>query len=149
MPDIFGDLRDWGRILKQIELLRLAGQLDEHEEGLTRILRYRYNWQLRQAALRAVPELRKPSKDLFDVLFGIVTDEYCDMETRLLACGAVRDSISRHRDQEESGDFESAASHCADEILRVTQPPVLREAVDRWLTLMREPVAQRAQAGSI
>jgi hypothetical protein len=146
MPDIFGDLRNWGQILKQIELLRLAGQLDEHEEGLTRILRYRYNWQLRQAAMRAVPELRNPSKDLFDVLLGIVTDEYCDFETRLLACNAVRDSIRRYHDRREPGDLRAQAAECAGAILGTPQPPVLRKAVEQWLTVKREFVEQAAGA---
>ncbi len=133
MSDIFGDLREWGRVLKQIELLGLAGQLDEHEEGLTRVLRYRYNWQLRQAALRAASHLKRPSKDLFDVLIGIVTDDYGDLETRLLACNAVRDLIRTERCQPGTGDLESQATQLADEILRVPQPPVLRKAVEQWL----------------
>lgn len=145
MPDIFGDLRNWGQILKQIELLRLAGQLDEHDEGLTRILRYRYNWQLRQAAIRAVPELRNLSKDLFVVLLGIVTDEYCDFETRLLACNAVRDSIRRHH-QREPGELQAHAAECADGILGTPQPPVLRKAVEQWLTVKHESVEQAAEA---
>jgi hypothetical protein len=146
MADVFGDLREWGRVRKQIELLRLARQLDEHEDGLTRILRYRYNWQLRQAALRAVPDLRKPSKELLDVLFGIVTDEYCDIETRLLACNAVRDSIRRHHNQQEPEDLEARAVQHAGAILRTPQPPVLRKAVEQWRTAKREPVEQAAGA---
>jgi hypothetical protein len=128
MADNFGDLREWGRVLKEIELLGLAGQLDEHEEGLTRVLRYPYNWQLRQAALKAVSLLKRPSKDLFNVLIGIVKDDYGEMETRLLACNAVRDLIRK-----ETGDLGSEAARRANEILRVPQPPVLRKAVERWL----------------
>ena len=146
MSDVFGDLRNWGQILKQIDLQRLGGQLDEHEEGLTRILRYRYNWQLRQAAIRAVPELRKPSKDLFDVLLGIVTDEYCDFETRLLACNAVRDSIRRPHDRREPCDLQAQAAECAAGILGTPQPPVLRKAVEQWLTVKHESVEQAAGA---
>lgn len=146
MPDVFGDLREWGRVLKQIELLRLAGQLDEHKDGLTRILRYRYNWQLRQAALRAVPDLRKPSKDLFDVLLGIVTDEYCDFETRLLACNAVRDSVRRQYDRQEHGDLKAQTIQRAEAILGTHQPPVLRKAVEQWLAVKHEPVEQVAGA---
>jgi len=142
MPDIFGDLREWGDTLKQIEQLRLAGHLDEHQEGLIRVLRYRYNWQLRQAALRAVPNLRKPSKDLLDVLLRIVTEEHNDLETRLLACDAVRQWMGRHHGQEGSGEFEAEAARRASEILRVPQPPVLREAVEQWLVPTREALGR-------
>ncbi|MBN9657569.1 MAG: hypothetical protein J0H49_05290 [Acidobacteria bacterium] len=148
MPDIFGDLREWGQVLRQIEQLRVTGHLDEHQEGLTRVLRYRYNWQLREAALRAVPNLRKPSKDLVQVLLGIVTDECCDLETRLLACDAVRKSLRKHCDQEVAGGFESLVFQRADEILRVPQQPVLREAIEQWHFLQREPVEQTSGARS-
>ncbi len=143
MADTFGDLREWGRVLKEIELLGLAGQLDEHEEGLTRVLRYRYNWQLRQAALRAVSHLKSPSKDLFNVLIGIVTDDYGDMETRLLACNAVRDLIRTER-LSGAGDLESEATQCANEMLRIPQPPVLRKAIEGWLA--RDSIEQTTGA---
>lgn len=142
MSDIFGDLREWGQVLKQIEQLGLAGHLDEHQEGLTRVLRYRYNWQLRQAALRAVRDLRKPSKDLLGVLLDIVADEYCDLETRVLACETVLNLIRSHREQERTDDFESDVFERAGELLRAPQPPVIRAAVKRWLALKREPAEQ-------
>ncbi len=146
MSDIFGDLRDWGRVLKQIELLRLAGKLDEHEPGLTRILRYRYNWQLRQAALRAVPELGAPSRELFEVLLGIVTDEYCDLETRLLACAAVGDTIRRQHGRQPSGDLQAQALQRVEAVLHTAPPPVLRQAVEQWLTMKNASVEQAAGA---
>lgn len=146
MPDIFGDLREWGQVLRQIEQLRLAGQLDEHREGLIRVLRYRYNWQLRQAALRAVRDVKRPSKSLFDVLLGIVTDEQSDLETRLLACDAVRHSISRYSSRQEAGGSRAEALDRAGEFLAVPQPPVLREAVEQWAAVESEPVEQAAGA---
>jgi len=140
VSDIFGDLREWGRIPEQIEQLRLSGRLDEHEEGLTRVLRYRYNWQLREAALRVVPDIREPSKDLLDVLLQIVPDEYCALETRLLACEAVRHVISR-TDAEGS-----AVAQIVDDTLRAAFPPVLRKVVERWRIPIFEPVIQSAKA---
>ena len=144
MSDIFGDLREWGRVLDQIEQLRLAGRLDEHQEGLTRVLRYRYNERLREAALRVVPEIREPSKDLLDVLLQIVSDEYCALETRLLACEAVRHVISRIRAL-GLADPDEPAAQLAGEILRVPQPAALREAVKRWRIPMCEPASQSAR----
>ncbi|MEN6535404.1 MAG: hypothetical protein ABFD89_17195 [Bryobacteraceae bacterium] len=142
MPDIFGDLREWGAVLIQIKRLRLSEHLDEHQEGLIRILRYRYNWQLRQAALRAVADLRNPSKDLFEVLLAIVTDEHSDLDTRLLACDAVRRVVALSQAQGGIDHFEPAAAQRAAEFLRVPQPPVLREAVEQWSVTEREPAAR-------
>jgi hypothetical protein len=93
-----------------------------------------------------VPELRKPSKEPLDVLFGIVTDEYGDFETRLLACNAVRDSIRAHHDQQEPEDLKARAVQHADAILRTRQPPALRKAVEQWRTEKGEPVEQAAGA---
>lgn len=53
--DVFGDLRAWGRVLGQIAELRKAKKLDEHQEGLTRILRYPSNWRLREEVLDVRP----------------------------------------------------------------------------------------------
>lgn len=144
MPDIFGDLREWGAVLDQIERLRLSKLLDGHQKGLIRILRYRYNWQLRQAALRAVADLRNPSKDLFDLLLAIVTDEHSDLDTRLLACDAVRRVVALSQAQGGIDHFEPAAAGRAREFLRVPQPPVLREAVEGWRVLERKPAAPLA-----
>lgn len=144
MPDVFGDLMEWGRVLRQIEQLRLAGQLDEHREGLIRLLRYRYNWQLRQAALRAVREVKRPSKGLIDALLGIVTDEQSDLETRLLACDAVRKLIRRRSERREAESSRAAVLGRAGELLAVPQPPLLREAVEEWMAVQNEPVEQAA-----
>ncbi len=144
MSDVFGDLREWGRVLNQIEQLRQAGQLDDYEEGLTRVLRYRHNWQLRQAALRVVPDLTRPSRNLFDVLLGIVADEYCDVPMRLLACEAVSHAIARRRGGPDGGAFEAEAARRGREILRLRQPPVLRSAVARCLLARREALGRGA-----
>lgn len=141
MPDIFGDLREWGRVLDQLARVTSAGRLDQHEEGLTRLLRYRYNWQIRQAAIHAVPKLDRPSKEVIDVLIRIVTDEFCDLETRILACDAVRESIHRRRLLSDSSEFEAEAARQASEILRTPQPPALRKAVEQWLIHQRVETA--------
>lgn len=146
MSDIFGDLREWGQVLKQIEQLRLAGQLDEHQQGLIRVLRYRCNWQLRQVSLRAAPDLSRPSDELFGLLLEIVSDEDCGLETRLLACDAVRHLLHKQSGREDARALESRAFEHAGRILEVSQPPVLREAVERWLVVRQEPLEQVALA---
>ena len=36
--DVFGDLREWKRVLEHLEHLKNGGQLDDHQEGLARLL---------------------------------------------------------------------------------------------------------------
>lgn len=35
--DVFGDLRDWGCVLRQIDGMRADGTLDMHQYGLARV----------------------------------------------------------------------------------------------------------------
>ena len=139
MPDIFSDLREWGTILNQIEELKRAGRLEEHQTGLVRILRYRFNWQLHHAVLEAVAELRSPSESLMSAICHIVADENCELGTRLLACDAVECLLRRLRNLGESDILERLAFAEARAILSISQPPVLRQAIERWLEL--EPLS--------
>lgn len=140
MPDIFSDLREWEAILKQIKGLKRAGRLEEHQTGLVRILRYRFNWQLHHAVLEAVAELRSPSADLLMAICDIVADENCEWGTRLLACDTVESLLRRLRNLGDSDILERMAFAEARAILSVSQPPVLRQAIERWLDL--EPATE-------
>lgn len=144
MLDPFGDLRAWSRVLEQLEELKETGRLDENQRGLARLLRYRFNWQVRQSALRAVPELKRPSKEIFGVLLSIVADEYCELETRLLACEAVRHMLDSGHVQGEAE--RAAAARCSGKLLRVPQPPLLEDAVSSWSVPASQPAWIRAGA---
>lgn len=146
MTDVFSDLREWGTILTQLDQLRLAGRLDQHQKGLARLLRYRFNWQLRHAVLRLVPELREPSEEILTVLCQIVTDERGELETRLLACYAVECCIRRQQRRGGASAFEEQAFAEARRILSSPQSPALREAVEKWLQL--NPVEDVAQVAA-
>lgn len=124
--------------------MKESGRLDENQRGLARLLRYRFNWQVRQSALRAVRQLKRPSKEIFGVLLSIVADENCELETRLLACEAVRHILDSGYVQ---GDAErAAAARCAGKLLRVPQPPLLEDAVGSWPPPAGEPARIRAGA---
>jgi hypothetical protein len=132
MTDVFGDLKQWGDVINQMDELRLAARLDQHQVGLARILRYRYNWQLREAALRAALHLKAPSKEVLEALLTIVADDLCDMETRLLACHAVRHALNRYRQSDAASGFSTDVAQFAAEMLHTPQPPVLRAAIEQW-----------------
>lgn len=139
MPDIFSDLREGKAILNQIEKLKRAGRLDDHQTGLVRILRYHFNWKLHHAVLEAVAELRNPSESLMLAICHIIADGNCELGTRLLACDAVECLLRRLRNLGEPDILERLAFGEARAILSIPQPPVLRQAVERWLEL--EPVS--------
>ncbi len=85
------DLQDWGRILEELEELRKLRLLDEHQDGLKRILRYRRNWRLRECALHCVKEVTVPRKELVQEVCSIICDEDVYPELRMLAVDTIRE----------------------------------------------------------
>lgn len=147
MPDVFGDLRDWGRVIHKIGQLRREGILHEHLDGLVRVLRYRYNWQLRQAAIESVQDVAKPNRPLLDALLVIASDETVQLEFRLLACGAVNHVLWRCGSLEGGSGLRRRAALEAETILSGVHEPVLRTAIERWAAWESARGALQASAG--
>jgi hypothetical protein len=99
--DIFGDLREWNRVIDQIELLKARGELDEHQEGLARLLRYRFNWRIREKAVQSLSTLSEPEERTVLLVLEIICDEHTAFDLRALAadalCGLIR--LRRKRGQ--------------------------------------------------
>jgi hypothetical protein len=127
--DVFGDLQDWGRVLDQIGEMRVDGTLEDHQPGLARVARYPFNWQLRQAALRAIARLKRPAGEVIRVAAQILLDENGDLETRTLAGNALSAALSDHGD--DSARSEAVRSIQA--LLEKPEPPVLHMSARGWL----------------
>ncbi len=87
------DLQHWGRVLGQLEELRELRSLDEHQEGLKRILRYGGNWRLRECAMECVQEVAAPKNALLQEVCTIMCDEDIYPELRMLAVDTLRKLI--------------------------------------------------------
>jgi hypothetical protein len=142
MADVFGDLREWGTILEQIKHLRQTGQIERHQEGLIRLLRFRFNWQLRLAALAAVEDLRQPEPKLVAVLLRIVDEENSDLGIRKAACDTVAVTLLARMQFGWCEEIEKQIGEFQERFLSAPQFPVLREAVENWKTLLPEPEGQ-------
>lgn len=133
--DIFGNLREWGHVVEQITELTSSGRLDEHQEGLARILRYRDNWRLREEVLKAIGVLRSPSSELLSQILNIAGDDGVYYEARILAVEALEQLITR-ADTEHQGDT-CTLRRCAAERLCTIQdssgPPVLHATLRKCL----------------
>lgn len=129
--DVFGDLQDWGRVLDQVQKMRADGALDEHQQGLARIVRYPFNWQLRQAGLRAIVELKRPCDEVIQVSVQIIMDEKNDLETRILAGHAVS-GVLRIGNGTLSERTRSEAANSIRDLLAQPQPPVLHAFARGW-----------------
>lgn len=129
--DIFGDLQEWGRVLDQVRRTREDGTLDRHQSGLTRLIRYPYNWQLREAGLRAAAELKRPTDDVLRAAVQVLADEEADLETRTLAGHAVSRML-RNGDAHISDTARSEAIESIDDLLSKQGPPVLHASARSW-----------------
>jgi hypothetical protein len=87
------DLQNWGRVLEQLEELKELRLLDEHQEGLKRILRYTGNWSLRECAMKCVQEVAAPKNALLQEVCAIMCDEDVYPELRTLAVDTLRKLI--------------------------------------------------------
>ena len=131
-PDIFSDLRDWGEVLDRIAQLKGSKSLDEHQGGLARILRYRDNWRLREAALKAAGDIASPSDELLSQVLAVMMDEDVYWQARVMAAEALN-----HLMQKESGGTASLNAakviEKMDALLSSPQPPALHDGVRRFL----------------
>ncbi len=92
-PDPFGNLKDWGPVLELICKLADDGNLRECQPGLTRILRYRDNWRLREETLNRIGKISNPADALVRQVLNIIADENLYDEVRILACDTMMELL--------------------------------------------------------
>ncbi len=91
--DIIGDLRQWNRVIQEIEQRKLSGQLDVHQDGLARLLRYRFNWRIREKAVQSVSTPSEPEQRILLLVLEIISDEHTEFDIRTLATDSLCDLI--------------------------------------------------------
>lgn len=134
--DDFGNLSDWGDVLQKLDRLRRSGELEGHQAGLARLIRYRNNWRLRQAALASCREISKASDVLIADVLNTLADEQTPLELRVLAANALGHLLPRYA--AEAGalfDVERAVENVGQVAARV-QPPVLADAIREVLAVV-------------
>ena len=89
--DPFGNLEDWGKVLITVKQLTDQGTLDEAQEGIIRLVRYRDNWRLRESALVAARQIKEPTPALLDAIAQVLEDQSTYVDARILAARALGD----------------------------------------------------------
>ena len=130
MPaDIFGDLREWGHVLKVLDELRTTRALDNHQSGLARLIRCRTNWRLQEEALISAAQIRRPSPALVEATLRLLRDQEEILENRILAAHALGSMLAASRATPECQvDSEEVMSMMRD-LLNDGGPPVFHGAV--------------------
>jgi HEAT repeat protein len=136
--DTFGNLDEWGHVLERLHELKRSRDLDEHQEALARLLRYRDNWRLREKVLEYIHDIENPTEELLAELVHIMTEDDVYLEARALAAKALGHLIPRRKtSSEEKREFDKTrlVSHMIN-ILESERPPYLRAAVAKSLAAM-------------
>lgn len=140
--DSFGELREWGRALEQLETRRKEGRLDEVQRGLARMIRYRDNWQVRERALAASRHIRVPEPELLSEILKVALDEDTYTDARILATQALGALIPRRPPVAiADGCDPQTVTDALKEQLSTPQAPVLR--------LTQEQAVEQITRGSV
>lgn len=136
--DKFGNLREWGLVLERLDDLKQSRKLDEHQKGLTRILRYQENWRLREKVLEHANEIESPTDELLAEMFNIMTEENAHFAARILATKALGYLISKRKvspEKAEKFNKDKAVLQMID-FLDSTEPPYFHAAIAKSLGMI-------------
>jgi len=131
--DIFGDLREWDRVLGLLEQLRERRLLDEHQQGLARIVRTGDNWRLRRWVLEHAVEVHQAGSVLVDALLGVLQNEEAALSDRVLAARGLG-HLLLHRVPENTPGPQRPTAETLQDLLTRPAAPVLHDALDDSLT---------------
>lgn len=130
----FGNLKDWGPVLEQMETLAKSGKLGDCQNELIRVLRYNDNWRLREAAIEYLADIRNPSPELIDEVYAIMMREDLYYDVRILAADALGKVLGHCTKKGKFGEAAvnrnaSKVIHGMKRLLEDPQPPILHKAV--------------------
>ena len=144
---VFGDLRDWGRVLSLLDKLTKTNKLNNHQQELLEILRDRENWKLREAVLESVKNLDSPSDEILEEILNIMMDDMAYYNARILAADALIHLLQKR----ETGQERSHAvtvDVVIEKMLSLLNSPLpsfLHEAICRSLEEIRESPKNRSK----
>ncbi len=128
--DPFGNLMDWGRVLDVLDELAEKGQLAECQRGLIRMLRYKGNWRLREAALKRAEEIQTPSDELAHHVLAILDDDNIYYDARILAGETLTQFLKNLRGDSRSR-IDNEVRATVEKLKRTPQPPFFDKALER------------------
>lgn len=132
--DIFGNLMEWGEVLEKLKQLRDTETLNDHQTGLVRLLRYSYNWRLREAALSAIREVSQPTEELLRETLNLALNEEVYLEARTMAVHTLADLMIRDRRIHSKNEItvRSRVLQKMEALMGKTHSPLLREGIESF-----------------
>ncbi len=138
MKDSLGNFQEWERVLEQLKKIEKNGDLHRYQPDLIRMLKYKGNWRLREAALEAIKQLKHPATLLVSEILNIIMDDNLYYEARVMACNTLNKLIN-HYNNNSNGYRTLARLGVAKHLTAlnaVPQPPMLSSAVTKCLNNM-------------
>jgi len=136
--DTFGNLNDWGQVLKMLGNLKKTKKLDEQQTGLARILRYGQNWRLLETALECAKEIVEPSQEFLKAICNIMDSRNIYVDARVLAVDALEYLVPR-MSKDLGGDSEVTRPSIIRKMKNIQdsiEPPKFQEAITRCLEVI-------------
>lgn len=132
--DPFGNLEDWGRVLVTLEELTDQGRLDEAQDGVIRLLRYRDNWRVRESALVASRQIKAPTPPLLTAIAQVLEDQAAFVDARILAARALGELAGRQPRGEATPETSTKALRAVlQRQLDNPEAPILTRAIEAAL----------------
>lgn len=136
-PDPFGNLRDWGPVMEKLCQLADEGGLSDCQPGLTRILRYRDNWRLREETLKRIGKISNPEDALVGQVLAIIDDENLYFEVRVIACQAMEELL-KNTTTVFNAELEKTILEKSEILCSTVLPPLLEQAGKKLYSVVRE-----------
>lgn len=142
---IFGNLMDWDSALDKLQHLVDAGELDNHQDELIRLLRFDDNWRLREAAVEASSTLTNPRIDTVTQLVVIIKRENLYYNIRIMAAETLSALVPVVMENKElkkdlANVFINEANHEVTTLLSTPAPPIFHDALDLTLEQIQKTV---------
>ena len=142
-PDPFGNLSQKSEVLAKLEELASRDCLDEHQVGLARILRFRLNQSLLQAALEYAEKIEKASDILIAEVLNVLVAQDLPISIRASAAGVLGHLIC-HRPAKAVSDFDlNMVVESMAHVLSKSKSPALKKALFKAIG----PVRNRRSPG--
>lgn len=128
-----GNLLDWGIVLDKLEAIKKEGRLDSAQDELMRILRYKINWKLVEAALECVLEIKEPSAKLIEEVFNTAVDYQMCLDTRVMAINSLGNILMILKKSNEEASLKKNQLYIAMlyRLLNTPQPPIFHDAISK------------------
>ncbi len=142
-PDIFGDLTQQNGVLARLREIASRGSLDEYQVGLARILRFKQNPGIINAALEYSGKIEQASEILIAEALNVLVSQDLPIHTRALAAKVLGHLISRYP-VETVSDFDvERVIESMVHMLSRSQAPMIKQALFRSVSATRRSMERR------